>query len=288
MAGLKWAIGKIDIFQVIEMEENEIFNSFIPEATPENIKKIDWLKPHFADEKGKLKALVQSFLVKSKGKNILIDTCNGNNKERPSVPEWGNLNTNYLARLSAAGVDPESINFVACTHLHFDHVGWNTQLKNGQWVPTFPNAAYLFSQAEYDYWIKKPEKEMIDDLNGVDDSITPIVKSGQAKFVADDYRLDENISFMPTPGHTPHHVSFVIESEGKKAIVSGDVLHHPCQMVHQEWITGADTYPDQTVATRKKFLQEIKDTDTLLIGSHFANPVAGRVVSVDSGLILKI
>ena len=171
--------------------------------------------------------------------------------------------------------------------LHFDHVGWNTRLRNGRWIPTFPNANYLFSKKEYEYWIKKPDQEIIDDFNGIDDSVTPIVDAGLAKFVADDHKIDKNVRLTPTPGHTPHHVSIVIESQGKRAIISGDVLHHPCQMVHQDWTTEADTYPDQTVETRKRFLKGIVDTNTLLIGSHFANPVAGFVVSEDEGLVLN-
>jgi glyoxylase-like metal-dependent hydrolase (beta-lactamase superfamily II) len=285
MKPLSWKIGKVTVTQIIEMEENKIFSSFIPKAIPEEIKKIEWLYPYFVDENGNLKALVQSFLIKSKDKNILIDTCNGNGKNRPNVPEWGNLNTDYLERFNEVGISPNSIDFVLCTHFHFDHVGWNTKMEDGKWVPTFPNARYLFSKEEYEYWIKRPEKEMIDDLNGLDDSITPIVDAGLANFVSDDYQIDRNIRLISTPGHTPHHVSVVIESQGKKAIISGDFVHHPCQIAHEDWTSAADTYPEQTVETRKKLLAEIKNTDTLLIGCHFANPVAGKVVESQGNLI---
>lgn len=277
MKSRNWKIGEVEIYQLVEMEENKLFNSFIPEAKPENVKKIKWLTPYFADKDGNLIALVQSFLIKSGSKNILIDTCNGNEKDRPEFKEWGNLKTNFLSNFNDLGLSPGDIDIVACTHLHFDHVGWNTKMENGKWIPTFPNAKYLFSKKEYDYWIAKPEKELIDDYNGIDDSVTPVVKAGLAEFVTDDHSVDKNIRFIPTPGHTPHHISVVIESNGEKAIISGDVLHHPCQMAHQEWTTEADTYPDQTVKTRRKFLKDIVDTDTLLIGSHFANPVAGKV-----------
>ena len=284
---LMWSVGSVEILQLVEMEDNALFNSFIPNATPDQIKKIPWLRPHFADDQGNLKALVQGFLIRSNGKNILIDTCNGNDKNRPTVPTWGNLHTDFLKRLHDCGIDPKNIDVVACTHLHFDHVGWNTMLKNGNWVPTFPNAAYLFSKEEYAYWIKRPEKEMVDDLNGIDDSVIPIVQAGLAKFVPDDYRIDKHVRFIPTPGHTPHHVSIVIESKGQKAIITGDVMHHPCQIAHEDWTTLADTYPGQTVETRKKFLWEVKDTNTLIIGSHFANPVAGHIISTKQGLEFK-
>lgn len=285
---LKWNVGEVEIIQIVEMEDNELFATFIPEAKSERVLEIDWLRPHFADKNGNLKALIQSFLIKSEGKNILIDTCNGNGKKRPDVPTWGNLRTDFLKKFKDIGISPESINIVACTHLHFDHVGWNTKLENGKWVQTFPNAKYLFSKEEYGYWIKKPEKEMIDDFNGIDDSVTPIVEAGFAEFITDDYCIDGNVRFIPTPGHTPHHISVVIESQGKKATISGDVIHHPCQIAYQEWTTLADTYPDQTVKTRKKFLNEVKDTDILIIGSHFSNPVAGKVVQVGNEYIFKV
>lgn len=121
---------------------------------------------------------------------------------------------------------------------------------------------------------------MVDDLNGIENSIKPLISAGVAKFVADDYQIDGNVRFIPTPGHTPHHVSVVIDSKGEKAIISGDVLHHPCQIEHQDWTTLADTYPDQTIETRKNFLNEITDKDVLLLGSHFNYPVAGKVKRV--------
>lgn len=281
---LKWTIGEVEILQIVEMEDHKLFASFIPDAKPEKIREIPWLTPHFADKKGNLKALVQSFLIRSNGKNILIDTCNGNGKNRPNVPTWGNLQTNYLAKFETHEINPNDIDIVSCTHLHFDHVGWNTKLENNHWIPTFPRATYLFSRKEYEYWIKKPDKEMVDDLNAIEDSVSPLVKAGLAKFVSDDYKIDGNVKFIPTPGHTPHHVSVVIESQGNKAIITGDVMHHPCQIAHQEWTTPADTYPDQTIVTRKKFLNEVKDKDVLVIGSHFAHPVAGHVVSTNQGL----
>jgi glyoxylase-like metal-dependent hydrolase (beta-lactamase superfamily II) len=278
MQPLRWTIGEVEVIQVVEMIDNELFPTFIPEATPEHVLAIDWMKPHFVGEKGNLNAQVQSFLIRSGKHLVLIDTCNGNDKSRPNVPTWGNLKINFLDRLEACGVRASDITVVTCTHLHFDHVGWNTKRENGAWVPTFPNARYLFSKQEYEYWIKRPEKEMIDDLNGIDDSVTPIVGAGLAEFIADDCRIDEHVYCMPTPGHTPHHISIGIESKGKKAVITGDVLHHPCQVAHPEWTTLADTYPDQTVETRKKFLSSVTNTDTLVIGSHFANPVAGYVV----------
>jgi len=288
MQNLKWQIGDVDIIQIIEIEGGKLIQSSIPEATPENIKKIDWLYPNFADENGKLKALVQTFLIKSDGKNILVDTCNGNHKNRPTCPDWGNLHSDFLNRLNNLGIKESDIDMVVCTHLHFDHVGWNTKLEDDVWVPTFPNAEYLFVKDEYKYWEQKPDKEVEDDKLAFDDSVSPIVKAGLSQLVNADYRTDNNIGFMSTPGHTPGHVSILIKSQGKRAIISGDFLHHPCQLEHPEWTMDADTLPDKALETRKRILEDIADTDTLLIGTHFAQPVAGRVVRSNKGFIFKV
>ncbi len=278
MTNLKWKIGDVEIFQIVEMVDDELFSSFIPDAKPEAIMKYPWLKPHYVGERGNLKALVQSFVVKSEGKCILVDTCNGNHKNRPGLPAWGNLSTNFLEKFAEAGIALEDIDFVVCTHLHFDHVGWNTKLENGKWVPTFMNAKYLFSKEEYQYWIERPENEVEDDHNGIADSVVPIVEAGKAEFVEDDHKLDSNVRFIPTPGHTPHHISIVIESKGEKAIISGDVMHHPCQIAETRWTTLADTFPNQTVKTRVEFLKQYANTKTLIIGTHFSYPVAGYIV----------
>lgn len=283
MPNLKWKIGEVEVFQIVELEAGKIIQESIKDAIPENTQKINWLYPHFADKGGSLKALVQGFLIKSGNLNILIDTCNGNDKERTDIPEWSNLQIDFLKRLCDTGVSKKDVDIVACTHLHMDHVGWNTKLEDDAWVPTFPNAKYIFVKGEYEYWSKKPKKEIADDKAAFDDSVTPIIKTDLAELVEVNYNIDQSISFIPTPGHTPYHVSVLIESSGKQAIISGDVIHHPCQIVNPEWITIADTFPEKAVESRKGILKEIVDTDTLLIGSHFPSPVAGHVVGIKDG-----
>lgn len=288
MTGLHWMIGTVEIFQIVEIEAGQLIQSVIKDATPENIQRIAWLYPHFADKAGNFKALVQGFLIKSGNNVILIDTCNGNDKTRMDIPEWGNLRTDFLKKLEKVGITPKDVTVVACTHLHMDHVGWNTQLENGVWMPTFPNAKYLFAKDEYQYWTQKPDKELADDKAAFDDSISPIVKAGLAILVSMDHRIDSHVRFMPTAGHTPGHVSVVIESENKRAIISGDILHHPCQIANPQWMTEGDAIPDKAKATRQKMLNEIAGTDTLLIGSHFSNPVAGRVVRLNDSFMFKV
>lgn len=281
---MKWEIGDIKIFQIVELTEaGTVIQEGIKQAIPENIKKISWLYPYFADEQGNLKASVASFLIKSHGKNILIDTCNGNDKTRTDLTEWSNFHTNYLEKLEKIGVKPEHIHTVLSTHLHCDHVGWNTMHHNGKWVPTFPNATYLFVQNEYDYWKQKPENEVADDKDAFDDSVQPIIDAGLAKFVPSDYIIDEHICLIPAPGHTPGHVSISIISRKQKALLSGDFIHHPCQFVYPEWTIAYDTNPQQAIKTRRKILETIADTDILLIGSHFAGPVAGKVKKSKQG-----
>lgn len=278
-----WQIGKVRITQIVELIDSEMFLGLFPLATREEINSIAWLHPHFADSKGNLIAYVQSFLIESNGEKILIDTCNGNEKNRPNVPTWSMLHTDYLEKIESAGAKPEDISKVICTHLHFDHVGWNTRFENGKLVPTFPNAQYLFSKQEYEYWKGKPEKEMEDDHKGIVDSVKPIIEAHLATFVDDNHQVDSHLKFIPTPGHTPHHVSIAIESENQKAVITGDVLHHPCQIAHPEWSTVVDTFPEQGIDSRNKFIENVSDKDVLIIGTHFADPVAGHIVKRENG-----
>jgi len=288
MTNLKWRIGQVEVFQLIELEAGPIIQSIIPNATPENIQNMKGFFPHFADEHGRLKALVQCFLIKSSGSVMLIDTCTGNDKIRSGIPEWSNLNINFLEQIHQAGISETDVNFVACTHFHLDHVGWNTRLVNGAWAPTFPNAKYLFSQKEYETWLLEVEKEISDDKAILDDSIAPIFAAGLAELVDVDHQVDKNIRFIPTLGHTPFHVSLLIESQGESAIISGDFLHHPCQVAHPEWHCDADALPEKAAETRRVLLEKIADTRTLLMGSHFSNPVAGKIEQTAKGLTFKV
>lgn len=277
MNSLDWKVGDIRIFQVFETEIGKIVQQIIKDATPPNIKSIPWLQPHFADSKGNLKASVQGFLIKSHDQNILIDTGIGNNKLRQVVPEWGNLHTEFLKNLEAIGLTALDIDIVACTHLHMDHIGWNTTLEENVWVPTFPNARYLFIREEYEYWKNNPKDQSLDEKAAFNDSVSPIVEAGLCDLVNSNFAINDTIRFAPAPGHTLFHTSVVIESHQESAIISGDLLYHPCQIARPDWPTEGDPDSDEAYATRWKVLDELADTKALLIGSHFANPVAGRV-----------
>ena len=287
MTNLSWQIGDIEIFQIVELEAGKIIQEAIKDATPDALSKIDWLYPNFVNEKGELKALVQSFLIRTKDKNIIIDTCNGNDRKRIDIPEWSDLNTNFLKNLETIGLSRDQIDIVACTHLHMDHIGWNTLFQDGQWIPTFPKAKYLFAKKEYEYWLQKPINELNDDNQAFNESILPIINAGLAELVEENYQIDTNIRFIPTPGHTPCHVSILIESKGESAIISGDIMHHPCQITNPHW-GDADYAKKIAIKTRKKVLNDCKDKEILFIGSHFSSPVAGKIVENKGELKLQV
>lgn len=271
-----WQVGDVKITQVIEIEDaGKIIQKVIPSATKENIAKIPWLKPHFTDENNVLKALVQAFVIETPVHRILVDPCVGNGKMRMNIPSWGNLQTDFLTRLEKQGFRRDSIDRVLCTHLHFDHVGWNTIKVNGTWVPTFPNTRYLFAKQEFDYWKTFPKKEINDDRKGVRDSVLPVFDAGLVDLISNNHSICEEVSLLPTPGHTPAHVSVLIKSQGKQAVITGDAVHHPCQMAHPEWYTLADTDKEKAMTSRRALFARFADTKTLIIGSHFAQPTAG-------------
>ena len=270
---LRWKVGDVTITRVVELETTSISRFVLPQAKPEIVREIDWLSPHFLDAEGLLILSIHSLLVESQDRCILVDTCIGNDKER-RFREWNKMQGAFLEELERAGVTRQSVDEVLCTHLHVDHVGWNTMLVDDRWVPTFPNARYLFGRQEWDYWKDQPE----DAGPVITDSVRPILDAGLADLVETDHRLSEEVSLQATPGHTPGHVSVWIRSRGEEAVITGDMIHHPCQMVHPDWSASVDFDQDQSRATRAGFLERCADRPVLVIGSHFAGPTAGRVV----------
>lgn len=273
MDSITLQVGDIEITPIIEIEGGDLIQKIIPNATPENIAKISWLKPFFADEKNNLKALVQSFVIETAGERIVVDTCIGNNRVRPQTQKWSNLKTDFLSHFEKQ-FKRETINKVICTHLHFDHVGWNTMLGNDRWIPTFPNARYLFVENEFNYWKDFPKEEIEDDFAGFREAVLPVLNAGLVDLVAADHKISDEISLIPTHGHTPSHVSILIKSKGRKAVITGDVFHHPCQIAYPDW-KSFDTNSKQALASRLALLERFADTETLIIGSHFASPTGG-------------
>ncbi len=270
----QWQIGKIKITRVMEMEIAGGTRFILPDATREACQPITWLKPHFMDADGNLVMSIHALVVDTGHQRIIVDTCIGNDKKRP-IPAWSNLQTSFLKDLECAGYPRESIDTVLCTHLHVDHVGWNTMLVDDRWVPTFPNARYLLAEKEWQYWGSMDEDPLNADL--LNDSVRPVFAAGLVDLVDWDQEVCEGVRLQPTPGHTPGHVSIHIESEGQRALITGDWIHHPCQMTRTDWCSSADYNREQARATRETLLDNYADQSVLIIGTHFATPTAGHV-----------
>ena len=219
---------------------------------------------------------IQSFLVKTPHHTILVDACFGNHKERTN-PRFNMLDTPWLARLAEAGAAPEDIDFVMCTHLHGDHVGWNTRLDNGRWVPTFPHATYLFAETEWRHWDTVSRNSGAPLGPHLVDSVLPVIDSGQAAFVGMDHEIEDTVAFDPLPGHTPGHVGLRVQSKGAEAILTGDMMHHPLQVVHPDWCSGFCTDAALARQTRRAFLERTADTRILVAPAHFPAPTFGFV-----------
>jgi glyoxylase-like metal-dependent hydrolase (beta-lactamase superfamily II) len=272
----KWRIGDVTVTKVVELEVTGGSRFILPDATPEAVQPIAWLQPHFADERGRLKMSIHSFVVETPAKRMVVDTCLGNDKQNRRIPTWNNLQGSYLDDLAAAGYPRESIDTVLCTHLHVDHVGWNTMLIDGKWVPTFPRARYLMGRIEFEHWSGQNTRE--DMLAVFGDSVQPVYDAGLVELVETNAQLSDEISLTPTLGHTPGHVSVRIASRGEQAMITGDFLHHPCQIAHPEWASTADFDPAQAQATRERVFGELAGAPVLVIGTHFAGATAGRIV----------
>ena len=274
-------IGDIVYHRILESEGPEFEAGFLlPDATPENLAPhLDWLCPQFLDPaSNKWVMATQSYVLRTPHHTILIDTCVGNDKERRFHKPWAHrTSTKYLDDLAALGLAPEDIDFVMCTHLHADHVGWNTRLVDGRWVPTFPNARYVFARTEFDYWaeLNKGGKKYSDGC--IDDSVLPVVEAGQADIVADDHALDDQVWLEPSPGHTPGHTSIRIRNGGANAVMCGDVLHTPVQCRHPGWSAVGCADKALSAQTRRDFLDRYCDTGTLVMTGHFPSPSVGHV-----------
>jgi glyoxylase-like metal-dependent hydrolase (beta-lactamase superfamily II) len=270
---LHWTIGQVRVTRIVELESTGGSRFILPDATPEACQPMKWMQPHFCSPEGKLRMSVHALVIDTGSRRIVVDTCIGNDKPR-AIPAWNRLQTRFLDEMAAAGYPRESIDTVLCTHLHVDHVGWNTLWTGEQWVPTFPNARYLVHAKEWAYWNAEAADEQRQIL---DDSVQPVVDAGLMDQVATDHAVCDEVRLEPTPGHTPGHVSVRITSQGQQALITGDFMHHPCQMEHLDWGSTADWDKPAAKATRERMMTSLAADQTLVIGTHFATPTAGRV-----------
>ena len=272
----RWQIGDVKVTSIMESADAIPWAPLFPAEASEHYKKYDWLVPTFITPEGNIILAVQAFVLEAGGRRIVIDTCVGNDRAR-EVPGCENLQTAFLEDFKVAGFDPNSIDIVLCTHLHFDHVGWNTRLENGRWVPTFPKARYIFGRREWEYWqgvLKEPGHV---DVRHILDSVQPILDAGLADFVESNHRLMEGIWLEPSHGHTPGHVSVRVSSRGQEAVVTGDVFHNPIQFAEPEICSMACVDKEMSRQTRRDFIARYGDSPVRFFAIHFNEPV-GRVV----------
>jgi glyoxylase-like metal-dependent hydrolase (beta-lactamase superfamily II) len=275
---LKFAAGDLTIHRVIEQETTFLAaQDMLPGLTPELLaENREWMQKAGAiDANDVLILCFQSYVVKTPHHTILVDSCIGNDKPRPLRPKWNMKTDNtYMRALATAGFAIEDIDYVMCTHLHVDHVGWNTRLESGRWVPTFPNARYVFGKTEFDYWAEQHAKAEVAPFG---DSVLPVVEAKRAEIVRQDYEIGDHVRILPTPGHTPGHAAFTFGRGTDEAVISGDLMHTPLQARYPELSPKFDVDPNQAATTRRDFLERYCDTDTLCCTAHFPSPSSGKI-----------
>ncbi|HEX4928634.1 MAG TPA: MBL fold metallo-hydrolase [Burkholderiales bacterium] len=278
-----WSFGPISVTRV---EEQLGAASLPPERYLAGFERevlerhLDWLVPnHYLPERDALVTSVHSWLIRTPHHTVLLDCCAGNHKERPSLPRFHRLDTPFLERLRAAGVRPGDIDIVLCTHLHEDHIGWNTELRDGRWAPTFPRARYLFSRKEND---------VRSAASGVAyrDSVLPVIEAGQAVLVDGAHAIDDRLVIEPAPGHTPGHVILKLDAGGAGAVFSGDVIHHPLQVYAPHWNSGFCELPEEARATRRCVLERCAERGELLFPTHFGAPHVATIAAHSGGFSL--
>jgi glyoxylase-like metal-dependent hydrolase (beta-lactamase superfamily II) len=287
-------IGSILVHQVVELENlpieaSSIFPGFHPEMAA---RAREWLDQRFiARNSDTIYLSFHSFVIQSGGRNILVDTCHGNDKRgrEGAFTYYNGLQTDYLGNLARFGLRPEDIDVVLCTHLHFDHVGWNTRLKNGRWVPTFPNARYLMSKVDFDHFggVGADSHDGMHILS-YQDSVLPVVVAGQADFIhldrTRDHDLGPDLWLEAAPGHTAGSVVLHARNDSGGALFSGDCWHHPLQFAEPSLSLEIEQDVAASMATRRRLLEGCVDANTLVMAAHFPSPTAGRVISHGDGL----
>jgi glyoxylase-like metal-dependent hydrolase (beta-lactamase superfamily II) len=281
MGQLGWSIGSARVTRFVDIEAPLDAQAFFPDSSPEALDRHrSWLEPDFMDRNGQLLLSIHALLVEIGGVRILVDTCLGEHRV-PGFEDMPGRGHAFLEEMAQAGAPRESIDVVLCTHLHFDHVGWNTMREGSRWVPTFPNARYLFARAEWEHWSAAGDATTY--APTLRDAVKPVLDAGQADLVAGDHRVCDGVRLVPTPGHTPGHVSVRIASGGAEALVTGDATHHPVQLAEPDWGMDADVDRKLAAATRRRMIAVLADSDTLVIGTHYAGATAGHVVRGEAG-----
>jgi glyoxylase-like metal-dependent hydrolase (beta-lactamase superfamily II) len=276
-------IGDISVHRVVESEGAFAPLDFLlPEVPDALLEEHAWLRPAFVDHEGRVMMSFHSYVLRTSRHTILVDGCVGNGKERPLRPQWHRQESDFLARLAAAGVAPEQIDFVLCTHLHADHVGWNTRRRDGEWVPTFPRARYLFVRCEYEHWEREHRRalargEPAPNHGSFADSVLPVMDAGQAALVESDFELEHGIHLEPAYGHTPGSCVLHARSNGQHGIFTGDVIHTPVQLADPALSSRFCSDAELSARSRRALCERYADTASTLFTGHFPSPSAVRL-----------
>jgi glyoxylase-like metal-dependent hydrolase (beta-lactamase superfamily II) len=272
-----FAIGTLRLAKVLDsLEPTSPRFLYVDKRKNDFDPHLDWLQPHFVNAEKLILLSIHTFVIQTSQQTILVDTCIGNDKQRRAFPQWNGRQGGYLQNLAAVGCTPESIDYVLCPHMHLDHTGWHTRLQDGRWPPTFPNATSLFNKREWEHWKDDPTPE---DQAVVQQNIVPIIEAGQVEWVYNAWEIDDEVTLMPTPGHTPGHCSVYLRSNGQEAIITGDMMVHPVHIAEPQWSQQADVDTALAIETRTRFIDQHCDTDTLILGTHFNTPTGVYIVS---------
>jgi glyoxylase-like metal-dependent hydrolase (beta-lactamase superfamily II) len=279
-----WMLGSARVTRIEEQlgpgsfAPEQYFTGFEPDVLQAHL---DWLVPHHYRPREKaLVTSVHAWLIQTRHHNILVDSCSGNHKDRHWWPRFHMLDTPFLQRLAQAGVTPGQIDVVMCTHLHADHIGWNTRLQDGRWVPTFPNARYLFSKTECEHWDPRLNPQGAEDPHrriAYQDSVLPVIAAGLAEQVTGPHEVTDGMVIEDAPGHTPGHMLLKLVAPFACGVFCGDVIHHPLQVCAPHWNTQFCQDPDQARATRRRVLEYCASHDALLLPTHFGAPHVAKV-----------
>ena len=276
-----WQFGPVTITSVVEAQTDGIPPQFFfPEATAEKVAAHSWVVPTWADEHGNIGLRVQALVVRTPTRTIVVDPCVGNGKTL-SLPFWNDQSYPFLQRFTAAGFDPSAVDLVLHTHLHEDHLGWDTQLVDGRWVPTFTRARHLYIDEALDAVrrLERPDHAMV-----LAQSIDPVFAADLADVIdmpgEAGHDLGEGLRLAPTPGHTVGHVSLWIEptSADEVVLITGDCVHHPVQLAEPDWAETADIDAVLARDTRRRVFAEAASRDAVVFGTHFPTRSAGRIV----------
>lgn len=287
-------LGDVTIDRVVEAEGSGFFPGYIfPDADEPGVAaEHDWMAPHFLDpETGRLLQGNACFVLRRPGMVLLVDTCVGNDKPRPSSRTWNMMQTDWLDRLKALGVEPEDVTHVFNTHLHVDHCGWNTILDGDRWAPTFPNAEYLFPKIEFDFWAE-PENDRVTGTGANDgcyaDSVLPVHEAGLARLVEPGDRIVDYMTFKSAAGHAPGQMTLDVDLGGETLVFTGDLFHSPLQIARPEWSSKFDVDRAAAAETRARFIDAHADQDVMILSAHVCTPNAGRIVTERGKRIFRL